>query len=92
MCPAVGLSAREGQDSGAVRAVGLRLHGARGLAGEPAAEALPGLEKTDCRTSWRWRRRNWTWPEPGRGPTLPCPRGGVGEGGEVGAGGVREAA
>lgn len=35
------------EDAAAVRAVGLRLRSACGLAGEPAAEALPGLEEAE---------------------------------------------
>lgn len=35
------------EEAAAVRAVGLRLRSARGLAGEPAAEALPGLEEAE---------------------------------------------
>lgn len=49
-CPTPGgcNAGRVGEDATGVSAAGLRLRSAGGLAGEPAAEALPGLEEAEA--------------------------------------------
>lgn len=72
------------KEAAAVRAVGLRLRSARGLAGEPAAEALPGLEEAETagqaggdaeKAGPVLNPGRWPWPAPVLPPRLR-PRGG----------------